>query len=171
MGRYYPGSRRGPLMNALRASLGRNGRFFVVVAVLFGVAAWGLAVEPDKDPSKTEPKKEAPKEPEKGAIKFEMDQKPWKDVLTWISEKTELPLYGDYPKTGTFTSLAPKGKTYTLPEIFDIINDGLLAREETNRYILIRSERKLVLIPADKDIDPAVLPVLRSKEELESHGT
>ena len=90
-------------MNALRASFGRNGRFLVVVAVLFGVGAWGLAVEPEK----TEPaKKETPKEPEKGTIKFEMDKKPWRSVLEWLTEQMDSAFVGNVIPTGTFTLFA-----------------------------------------------------------------
>ena len=64
-------------MKALRAGLVRNGRFEVIAVILLGAAAWSFAVQPDKEPAKTEPAKSA----EKGTILMVKDQQPWKEVL------------------------------------------------------------------------------------------
>jgi hypothetical protein len=79
----------------------------------------------------------------KPGITFEMDKKPWKEVLTWLVEKYDLPLLvaSGCPK-GTFTFIGPKGSFYSLSRIVEIINEALLARE----LVIIRCERCLMLV-------------------------
>ena len=69
------------------------------------------------------------------------------------------------PPTGTFTFINPKGadgkpKTYTIPEIIEIINDGLAPR-----YTLLRRNTGFRVVPADVPIDKELLQQV-TREEL-----
>jgi type II secretory pathway component GspD/PulD (secretin) len=154
-------------MNALRTGLPWKEQLFIVGVVLLGVTASACAVEPGKGSTRVE----LPKSVDKPRIKFEMDKKSWKEVLAWLADKYDLPLTThDYPK-GTFTFIAPKGKSYTLPEIVDILNEALLTEDATNKYVIVRREWSLGLVPLDQKekIDPAILPRVKA-DDLDGHG-
>jgi RNA polymerase sigma factor (sigma-70 family) len=89
---------------------------------------------------------------------FEMRDKPWAQVFEWLSEQTGLAFVSPYKPTGTFTFVPPKGKQYTIPEIFDFINDALLANTNAQKYLLLRREKTFGLVPADERIDPTLVP-------------
>jgi type II secretion system protein D len=103
-------------------------------------------------------------------VTFNMRDKPWASVLEWLSDQTGLPIiYGDkdVKPQGTFNFIAPKNgpKTYTIPKVIDILNEQLLGQN----LILIRRAASFTLVPADKKINPAILPRLRI-EDLDHHG-
>jgi hypothetical protein len=105
---------------------------------------------------------------ETGTVKkaaFEFRNVPWKQVLAWLGDQTGLPVIADATPTGTFTFLPPPGRQYTVPQIFDVVNEALVKQ----KYLLIRRPNSLLLVPADERLDPAwatrVLP-----DELAQHG-
>src|SRR5262245_33977870 len=57
---------------------------------------------------------------------FTMDKKPWGSVFTWLAERTGRPVIAPNTPAGSFTFIPPPGKQYTLPEVIDLINDGLV---------------------------------------------
>jgi type II secretory pathway component GspD/PulD (secretin) len=85
---------------------------------------------------------------------FHFQDKPWGAVLAWLGEQTSLPVVGNVKPTGTFTFVPPAGKQYTVAEMIDIINEAL----QMQKYILIRGERSLIVVPADEKIDPSLVP-------------
>jgi type II secretory pathway component GspD/PulD (secretin) len=89
---------------------------------------------------------------------FEMRNKPWNQVFTWLTEATGKPVIVSPKPTGSFTFTGPAKKTYSIPEIIDIINEGLQAQSRTQKYLLIHRERSFSLVPADEKIDPAIVP-------------
>jgi RNA polymerase sigma factor (sigma-70 family) len=97
----------------------------------------------------------APKPAEK-QYSFAMDDQPWSKVIEWLVDQSGLAYVGSYRPTGTFTFHPPKGKLYTLPEIFDIVNEGLQANNQ--KYVLIRREQTFGMVPADEKIDPTLVP-------------
>ena len=132
----------------------------------------GAFQQPGKDaPKKEEPTKEAPKADTKDdepRYEFSMNGKPWKDVLTWLYEKTNLPIVGVGTPTGSLTLIGTK--KYTISEVIDIINEGLLANEDKQKYILIRRERNFVLVPADKKEDLYQYAPVVNIPDLKKHG-
>src|SRR5438132_8553666 len=60
------------------------------------------------------------------AFTFEMRAKPWSAVFEWLTEKTGREFVSPVSPSGTLNFIAPKGKKYSIPQIIDIINDGLL---------------------------------------------
>jgi type II secretory pathway component GspD/PulD (secretin) len=154
-------------MNALRTGMRWTGQRFIVGVVLLGVTASAWAVEPDKGTTKAESLKAG----DKPRIKFEMDKKSWKEVLEWLADQYDLPLTTHFYPKGSFTFITPKGKSYTLPEIIDILNEALLTQDSTNKYVIVRRERSLSLVPLDEKekIDPAILPRVK-EDDLDSHG-
>jgi hypothetical protein len=110
-------------------------------------------------------RKEPPGRPGKAAA-LEFRAKPWGTVLEWLTDQTGLPVITNTKPTGTFTFVPPGPATkYTVPEIVDIINEGLLAQ----KLLLIRRDRSFVIVPADERIDPGSLPRLLP-DELEKRG-
>ncbi|MBV9124315.1 MAG: hypothetical protein JO112_13230, partial [Planctomycetes bacterium] len=124
----------------------------------------GPAEQPPAPPRAEVPVKTAAPTSEK-RIAFEMRDKPWANVLEWLSDITGLPVIASAKPTGTFNFIAPKGKTYTIPEIIDILNEGLIAQ----KYVLIRRSQSFTLVPADEPIDPAIVPRI-SVDELGQRG-
>jgi type II secretion system protein D len=125
----------------------------------------------DPPPVPKQPKADPPK-PKKEPLKtfqFEKRDQRWKDVIEWLCDKAELPLIGVNMPTGTFTYIGGGKKGHTIPEIIDIINEGLLTNRDTQKFILIRRERSFTLVPADDPIDPALLPRL-TPDELDDRG-
>ncbi len=125
----------------------------------------------DTPPSQAKPAPDTatkPGEKKDLGIAFAMRDKPWSTVLEWLCEQTGYSFVGNIiPKgpTGSFTFIGPKGKTYTAPEVIDILNEGLLQQ----KFVLIRRDRILKIMPADEKIDPMWLPSI-SVEELSEHG-
>src|SRR5947208_3049966 len=80
---------------------------------------------------------------------FEMRDKRWLDVFEWLSDKTKLPINTTEKPDGTFTYIGVrKGSdtpTYTIPEIIDIINEGL----ETKKFLLVRQYSSFTLFAID----------------------
>src|SRR5262249_53267207 len=85
-----------------------------------------------------------------------------------------LPVISTYMPTGTFTFIPPRDannqpRRYTIAQIFDIINEGLLAGPQAQQYMLIRREQSFALVPANADI-PEVMLRRVSPEDLGEHG-
>ncbi len=100
------------------------------------------------------------------ALALEFRQVPWARVFEWLGDRTGLPVITPYKPTGTFSFVPPRpGKTYTMPEVVDILNDALLGQH----YLLVRGEHAFTLVAADQRIDPALVPRVRP-EDLERRG-
>lgn len=114
---------------------------------------------PPKDPAPTmitpttnvEPAKLADKQ-----VAFEMRDKPWKSVLEWLCNETGLPVITVATPTGSFSFYGNPKKKYSIPEIIDIINEALLSQ----KYVMIRREASLTVVPADMQIDPSIIPTV-----------
>lgn len=112
------------------------------------------------------PKKETATAPVEKFINFEMRAKPWSSVFEWLTEQTGLPFISNIqPPTGTFNFIAKAGKKYTMPEVIDIINEGLLG----SKFILIRRENSYTLVPADEKIRGELVPRIRL-EDMKTRG-
>jgi hypothetical protein len=80
-------------------------------------------------------------------VEIELDGKTWDEALTWIAAQTRLPIVSQHKvPDGTLTVITPKGRKYSLAEIFDLINRRLMAEE---KFTLLRGQGSLVLFPAD----------------------
>jgi hypothetical protein len=91
------------------------------------------------------------------AFRLEFRAQPWTDVLKWLSNETGTPANATRIPTGKFTFVGPEKKAYTLPEVIDIINDGLLSNS-TEKYYLIHGPHSFTVVPADERIDPSLVP-------------
>src|SRR5262249_36991544 len=103
-------------------------------------------------------------------IVFDQRDKRWMDVLEWLSTETGLPLICPTKPTGSFTFIAPivngAQKKYTIPEIIDIINEGLLLQ----KLVLFRREASLMVLPAEQAIDPMLVQLVKV-EDLPNRGS
>lgn len=87
-------------------------------------------------------------------VVFDVHRKPWHDVLRWFAQEAQIPIItkGGPPNgTVTFISRTTDGKPrdYSLNEVFDILNEMLMAE---HKLILVRRENSLVLLPADAEV-------------------
>lgn len=96
---------------------------------------------------------------------FEMRGKPWATVLEWLVDKTGMPFVSANLPTGSFNFIAKKGQKFTIPQIVDIINDGLLSQN----YVLIQRSTSFTVIPADQEISHSLVPHVAPRQ-LGDHG-
>src|SRR5437879_1315660 len=115
-------------------------RCFAVVVLLAaaGLFAGVPAVYPQErerqgEPASAPAAKPAPKLP---TVTFQMRDKPWNQVLEWLTDNSGVPVITVDKPVGTFTFIAPRGKTseYTIPQVIDILNDALVAQ----KFLLVR---------------------------------
>jgi hypothetical protein len=160
-----PGRKTGIPMNMQTRS---RAKLLVVVGALFigaataqGLAQTGADKQPDK---KAAADKKAPGDDK--LLTFEMRNKPWGTVFEWLTDKTGRPfISGSVTPPGTFNFIGQQGKKYTIPQVIDIINDGLIA----HKWVLLNRGTSFTLVPADEQIDPALVPRVPVKE-LPEHG-
>ena len=98
-------------------------------------------------------------------LKFTFDAAPWKDVIDWIVEESQLSLQvpGGYP-AGTFNYT--DSKEYTLREAMDVVNRSLF---RFHGYVLVRRERLLVVWPLEEPIPHDFLPAI-TPDKLDEYG-
>lgn len=96
-------------------------------------------------------------------IRFNFQFQPWKDVIPWFAELSELSLERTNFPSGTLNLTDPQ--LYTAEEALDILNSVLLFRE----YTLIRKGRMLVALYLPDGIPPNLLDPI-SPEELNHRG-
>jgi type II secretory pathway component GspD/PulD (secretin) len=137
-------------MRAASSGPVRTGLLAVLLVLLSGTFAFG-------------------EEPPEKRYLFEMTDQPWSKVFGYLTEITGKPFIGTNKPTGTFTFKGPAGKKYTVGEIVDIINEGLLSRERPQRFRLIQRERSFTIIDPDERRNPGLFP-LTSLEELPNRG-
>ena len=127
------------------------------------------AVAPPVVATASKDDKKADAKPAEKRYAFSMDGKPWKEVFTWLANTTGKDITGIARPTGTFTFISPVKRTYTMPEVIDIINETLLANSATQKFIMINRERNFTIVPADEKIDGFLLPRILPSE-LEERG-
>jgi general secretion pathway protein D len=151
----------------MRAAYATAGSITRLGAVLAGLAIGGVGVSLAQAP---EPAKSA--EPAKEAKKYEfrMEGKPWDSVFEWLAEVTGKPVMpGPHKPTGSLTFISKRGQKYSIPEIIDIINEGLLTNEATQKYYLINRPTSFTLIPANEPVNPALIPPI-TVDQMKEHG-
>lgn len=140
------------------------------LAILINGVAGAQTSDPEKTPKAGGPPartQEAPAKPKEKMILFEMRDKPWKDVLEWLSDKTNMNVVTQEKPVGTLTFIAPKGgpNEFTVPQIVDILNESLLSQ----KLMLVRMGHSWTIAAADKEIDPHIVPRVRV-EDLDRFG-
>jgi hypothetical protein len=118
-----------------------------LVAGLFAAAACGLA--PAQGPGLT----------------FSFENKKWGEVIDWFRTESGLVYAGTVTPTGSVTIKPPAGKTYTIPQIVDLLNELLAPR-----YVLIRRGQTFTLLPYDDLIEPENVRRIADVSELDSLG-
>jgi type II secretory pathway component GspD/PulD (secretin) len=118
-----------------------------------------VAQEPYRGEQPRTPKREAQ------TLTFEMRAKPWAAVFEWLADKTGTVVITKDLPSGTFNFIAKQGQQFTISQIIDIINHGLLA----HKYVLINRGASFTIVPADEEIDPSLVPRI-PLGELDRHG-
>jgi hypothetical protein len=99
-------------------------------------------------------RREAP-QPAPKTFPFSMKDAAWDDVFAAYAKLTGLQAVVNSKPKGTFTFVpSDPDREFTLAEITDIINDALLAKN----HLLIRRHMTFVVVPADKKVDPVLVP-------------
>ncbi len=101
--------------------------------------------------------------------KFDKNGQSWDKVLAWLTELTGKNVVSSWKPTGSLTLLTPMDAKFSIYEIIDLLNEGLLANEATQKYVLINRSRSFTLVPASEKIDPVWLEEVKP-EDLERHG-
>jgi hypothetical protein len=101
-------------------------------------------------------------------VKIAFDNTPWRAVFELLAETTGKPVITNFCPQGSLTFQGPPGMEYTIPELIDIIHEGLL-NQRPQPYFLIQDERKFTLVAADEKVDPRCFPLFRNAD-LEQHG-
>src|SRR5262245_39906773 len=113
--------------------------------VLLGLSLWVAGQEGTPKKAESGAKKAPQSSYSDKKYTLEFREKQWKYVFEWLTDKTSLPLVTNLqPPTGTFTFIAPQGRKYTMGEIIDIINEGLLQ----HKYVLLRRPQAFTLAAA-----------------------
>jgi general secretion pathway protein D len=153
----------------------RTGRRLATMAALAAVALGGTVLSvaaQQTPPAKTSdtgalpPMTKSDGKPGEQRISFEFRDKPWKSVIEWLRDQTGWAFSSAVTPTGSFTFIPPKGRTYTVPEVFDILNEGL--REQ--KFLLIHRNQIFTVLPADEKINPTLVEKINKPEELSKHG-
>jgi RNA polymerase sigma factor (sigma-70 family) len=121
-----------------------------------------------KDRAKAEAPPTTAEKPKEKLYEFSVKEKPWSEVFQWLSDQSGLAFVGTVRPTGTFTFSPPKGKQYTFTTILDIVNEALQSGG-AQKFILLRREQTLALVPADEKIDPTLVPRV-ALDDLEKRG-
>ena len=138
-----------------------SGRYFKGIALALGLLLGSLFQAQAQTGEKP-----ANKKAEEKSFSFEMRGRPWSAVFEWLTDKTGRDFVSNNANpSGTFNVITQKGKKYTIPQIIDIINDGLLSQ----KWVLLNRGTSFTLVPADEKIDPALVPRIALKE-LPEHG-
>jgi hypothetical protein len=107
-------------------------------------------------------------EPSK-TVRVEFLNTPWRKVFHWLTEETGKPVILVHTPPGTFTYIGPPNKEYTISEVVDLINDGLVNQVQTEAHILLQRRHSFTLVPVDEDLDPTRPPRFRL-EDLPTYG-
>lgn len=103
-------------------------------------------------------------------FKVEFRDKPWSRVIEWFSDISGLTFVGVNRPTGTLNFVTPRGKErFTIAEIIDLINEGLLTNRDTQKYVLIRRNAFFTLVPIDEQVSPLLVERV-DPEELSRRG-
>jgi WD40 repeat protein len=98
---------------------------------------------------------------------IEMRNLPWAKVFEYLSDVSKLPVTMTSKPAGTFTFVAPPGKkaSFTLTELIDLINEGLV----TQKLLLVRQEKSFMVISPSDTIGPALIKPVKAAD-LNQHG-
>ncbi len=140
-------------MRVLKAEMGKIAVLLAVLTALAVAAVPGRAADPEK----------------KYQLVFK--GKRWADVWEWLANETGKEVINTSgPVTSSFSFDRPLDKSYTLPDVIDLINAGLLANSPTAKFCLINGEHQFFVVPADQKIDPTLVPHIDGVEDFKDHG-
>jgi type II secretion system protein D len=138
-------------------------------ALLSSVARPSLAADDKKDAKKDDKKAEPTNPWAVKKYKFTMDGKPWDKVFASLTELTGKVVVSSYKPSGSLTLVTPADGLYSIYDLIDLINEGLLSNENTQKYILINRDRSFTLVPASEKIDPVLVDRIPI-EDLDKRG-
>jgi type II secretory pathway component GspD/PulD (secretin) len=158
-GRERSGPWQGAFMNACKGS--KLGLLVLGLSLVLSASASAQQQQPARGPA-------AAGDVGQKKVAFEMRDKPWGAVLEWLAKESGLPFYAGIGKpTGTFTYVGPAGlEMKTISEVIDILNTAL----RPQKYVILRHNQALTVVPADEPVPTADVPRLTNPDELNLHG-
>ena len=109
----------------------------------------GPAAQPDAKPAAAQKPTSS-----KRTVKFQMQDKPWDKVLEWLADSFDVHISSNYKPKGTFNFIGNPERSYTLPEVLDILNEALIVQ----KFVMIRRpNNSIIIVPADEPIDPSLI--------------
>jgi type II secretory pathway component GspD/PulD (secretin) len=102
---------------------------------------------------------------DKKVVSFEMRDKPWAQILEWLSDATGLPVCRSIWPSGTFTYIAPKKGNLNKSSIADVLDIFNLALR-SQQFAIVRQNRQFIIVPGESG---PVGARLANVEELEKH--
>jgi hypothetical protein len=86
-------------------------------------------------------------------VAFDLRDETWSRILEKVTDITGLPLVSSIPPPrAKFTHVGPKGRLYSIPEVFEIVNSGLAPHEL--KLIRLEKSNVLTLVPLKKKSEP-----------------
>ena len=80
----------------------------------------------------------------------------WSDVLAWFAAQTRMAIHSRAnTPVGIACGTTPKNRSYSLTEVYDLINHGL---QSEAKLTLLRGPTTLTLFPADEEIPAHLVP-------------
>lgn len=107
-------------------------------------------------------------QPPTKTVAFAVEGKPWREVFDRLTEGTGKPVVTSDIPDGKFPSLGISKDKYTIPQVIDLINEGLQSKGRQQKRYLVNFERLFTLVSADQ-LDPALLPRVQP-DDLFKHG-
>jgi hypothetical protein len=121
-----------------------------VVALLWVATSAGSvgAFEPiyPLPPPEEQEEKDAPK------YEFNMNGRPWKEVLLWLHQKTGLAIVGVTIPSDPFVADISPGKKYSIAEIINLVNKAPKVAGQGPKYYLIRGERSILIFFDEREV-------------------
>ncbi|EAQ79125.1 secretin N-terminal domain-containing protein [Blastopirellula marina] len=96
-------------------------------------------------------------------LRFSFRYAPWRDVLDWFAEQSDLSMVMDAPPSGTFNYT--DGRAYTPAQAIDLLNSVLL----TKGYTLVRRDKMLLVVNLEDGIPPDFVTTVPA-EKLDERG-
>ncbi|UUO09128.1 hypothetical protein M4951_12625 [Blastopirellula sp. J2-11] len=120
------------------------------------------------DPNAASPSDKPAAKPEVGPngeplLRFSFRYAPWRDVLDWFAEQSDLSMVMDAPPSGTFNYT--DGRAYTPAQAIDLLNSVLL----TKGYTLVRRDKMLLVVNLEDGIPPDFVTTVPA-EKLDDRG-
>jgi type II secretory pathway component GspD/PulD (secretin) len=145
-------------------------RLLVAIGVAVLPFSSGVSMGDDITPATVNSRSTVDREsaPKSQPLKFSFEHAPWKEVLKWLAEQSDLSFSADVVPEGTFNYF-DEDRTFTTNEAIDLVNSYLLIKG----YTLVRKGKSLWILDLEDDVDKVLVRELLTEtplSELDQRG-